>query len=149
MDIVLGEPFAGALDPRPVLHFERDVVELRDLVEDEVDGVVIRPATQEREGVAMPIRHPKPEHVGIEFHHPLHVVHAIGHVPELERHDARLHRILAGEEYSEKTSIKVSFGSLKTMASATPGEMPLRRSLLTPCLASSRVTSARSLPGAT
>ena len=60
MDVVLGEPFAGALNLRPVLYLERDVVELRDLVEDEVDGMVIGPATQEREGVAMPIRHRNP-----------------------------------------------------------------------------------------
>src|SRR5262249_22537653 len=98
MNVVLGEPFAGSLDLRPVLHLERDVMKLRNLVHHEIDGVMIGPAAQKREGLVAPVRHPKAEHVGIELHHLLHVVDAIGHVPELERHDADLAGVLLGED---------------------------------------------------
>src|SRR5262245_28237500 len=98
MNVVLGEPFAGSLDLRPVLHLERDVMELRNLVHPEIHGVMIGPAAQKREGLVAPVRHPETEHVGVELHHLLHVADAIGHVPELERHDAELAAVLLGED---------------------------------------------------
>src|SRR5262245_58978945 len=97
MNVVLGKPFAGALDLRPILHLERDVMELRNFLYDEIDGVVIGPAAQKREGLIAPVRHPKAEHVGVELHHLLHVLDAVGHVSELERHDAHLAQVLLGE----------------------------------------------------
>ena len=45
----------------------------------------------------LPIRDPEAEHVGIEIDGALHVVHAIGHVAELDRHDAGLAHVLLGE----------------------------------------------------
>src|SRR5262245_37310931 len=98
MNVVLGKPFAGALDLRPILDLERDVMKLRNFIHHEIDGVVIGAAAQKREGVIAPVRHAKAEHVGVELHHLLHVLDAIGHVSELERHDAELAQVLLGED---------------------------------------------------
>src|SRR5262249_20524723 len=98
MDVVRGEPFAGSLNLRPILNLERDVMELRNFVHHEIDGVMIGPAAQKRERVIAPVRYPKAEHVGVELHHLLHVADAVSHVAELERHDADLAQVLLGED---------------------------------------------------
>src|SRR5579864_1834840 len=67
MDVVTGERLGGALDFRPVLDLERDVVELRLVVVDEIDGVVVGIAAQEGERVVAPVGDAEAEHVAIEF----------------------------------------------------------------------------------
>ena len=125
-------------------------MELRHLVEHEIDAVVIGPAAQEGERIAVPIRHPKAEHVGVELHHLLHVVDAIGHVAELERHDAGLAAVLGGEdvvgEHLDQRALGIGerdgLGDAGRYAAAALGPDPV--------LAPARATSSsRSLPGAT
>src|SRR5262249_4924959 len=55
MTVVRGEPFAGSLNLRPILDLECDVMELRNLVHHEIDGVMIGPAAQKREGLVAPV----------------------------------------------------------------------------------------------
>ncbi len=88
MDVVAGERFRRALDFRPVLDLERDVMELRLGVVDEIDGVVIGIAAQEGKRVVAPIGDAEAKHVAIELHDLLHVVDPIGDVAEFQRHDA-------------------------------------------------------------
>src|SRR3712207_7929275 len=53
---------------------EGDVVQALLLVGDEVDRVVVHPAAQEGKIVLPPVGDAEAEHVGVEFHDPLHVV---------------------------------------------------------------------------
>ena len=59
-------------------------MQLRHLVDDEVDAVVVGIAAQEHEEIAAPVGDAEAEHVGVEFGDLLHVAHAIGDVAELD-----------------------------------------------------------------
>jgi hypothetical protein len=132
MDVIPGEPFAGALDLRPVLHLERDMMQLRHLVDHEVDRVVIGAAPEEGEIVRAPVGNPEAEHVGVEGHDSVHVADAISDVAELERRDAGGPAVRLGKSVVGKISIPVPLGSSNAIARAIPGEMSLRRSVLMP-----------------
>ena len=93
----LREEVAGAVDLRPVLHLEGDVMKLRLRVDDEIDGVVIDAAAQEREEVVVPVGDPEAQHLGVELHRLLHVVDAMRDVAELERRDRRRLAVVLGE----------------------------------------------------
>ena len=60
-------------------------MQLRLLIDDEIEGVVVGVAAQEHEVVAAPVGDPEAQHVGVELHDLLHVEHAMGDVAELER----------------------------------------------------------------
>ncbi len=88
------EQLAGRLDVRPVLQLERDVVHSTLFAIHEVQRVVIRPATQEHEIVAHPIRYAETEVLDMEIRHGPRVCNGEGNVAELERGNAlRLLRI--------------------------------------------------------
>ena len=86
--LVLGEVIAGAVDLRPVLHLESDMVQLGHRIIHQIDGVMIRVAAQEAEEVAANVREAEAQHLLIEFHHGENVDAAIGDMAELEGHDA-------------------------------------------------------------
>ena len=101
---------AGAVDFRPVLHLEGDVVKLRHRVDDEIDGVMIGAAAQEREGVGVPVGNAEAQHLGVELTTLLHVVDAMRDMAELERRDDGLPAVVLGEGV---VGIKLDHGALE------------------------------------
>ena len=63
----VAEEIAGDLYLPPVFQLEGNVVHLRALTLDEIDGVMVGPAAHEHEPVLDPIRHAKAEHTTIEI----------------------------------------------------------------------------------
>ena len=72
-------------------------MQLRHRIDDEVDGVMVDAAAQERERVVAPVGDAEAQHVGVELHGLLHVVDAVRDVAELERRDHRVLAVVLGE----------------------------------------------------
>jgi hypothetical protein len=72
------------MDFRPIQHLEGEVVQLRLIVDDEIERVVICVAAREREKVAAPVRHPEAQHVAVDLDDLLHIENPIGDIAELE-----------------------------------------------------------------
>ena len=116
--------FGGALDFRPILHLEGDVVQLRLRIIDEVHGMMIGVAAQEGEVVGMPVGDAEAEHVAIEFYGLVHVVDAIGDMAEFQRHDAGLPSVVLGEGVVGKEFDDSTFGVAEDNSIGDAGRNP-------------------------
>src|SRR5262249_13828463 len=125
----------------PILHLEGDVMELGSFGYDEIDGVIIGLAAQKRERLVAPVRYPKAENVGVELHHLLHVADSVGHMAELERHDAELAQVLLGEDIFGEN---LDPGILRILEDDGLGDP--RRNAAPPAGSGSRASPARGQP---
>jgi hypothetical protein len=95
LNSVLLQDFASALQLGPILHFERNMMQGRRLVVDEIHRVMIHSASQKRKMVTNPVRRSKSKHVIVKGNDLLHVLHTVGDVPELQRANPEV-RFVAG-----------------------------------------------------
>ena len=134
---VARQEIAGGLEVPPVAQLECDVIQPDPLAVDQVDGVVIGPAAQEREEVGHPVGHTEAQHVAIELRHLLHVDDVEGDVAELERDDALLAEPLARggalREYLELRALRVleldQIGNRRLAVAAAIGFQPVQLEL--------------------
>src|SRR5215470_12680974 len=96
--VVLGEEVAGAMNLRPILDLEGNVMELRGWIDHEVDAVMIDGTTQECKGVVAPVGHSESEDIGVELDDLLDVGDAMRHMTELQRRDDGLLAIVLGKD---------------------------------------------------
>src|SRR5438876_8542787 len=88
LESVPAQEIAGRLHMRPIAQLERRMEMLVLAGLDQIDGVMVGAAAQEREIIAHPVGHAKTEHVAVKARDGLHVGDMESNVAELVRHDA-------------------------------------------------------------
>ena len=144
MHIVSRKEVAGPLQLGPILQFKGNVMQLRLLVVNEIDRMMIDTAPHEDEEVAPPIGNSEAENALVKLRNERNIVDPVGDVPEFVRHDAVLEIVRRRELVSREHFYFSAFGSWNTRQFPTPGVISLRYSLETPSLLSVRANSLRS-----